>query len=157
VTAGTDQKCARCIEFGASAAINYNTEDFAARTRELTNGEGVDVILDCVGGSYLEANLQTLKVDGALVVIGLTGGASGTLHMGLLLTRRLRVIGSTLRTRPAAEKAAIVTGFEARFGAALAAGRLQVPIEKVFPLERAADAHRLVASSTHFGKVILTV
>ena len=157
VTAGTDEKCARCTAFGASAAINYNKEDFAARVRELTSGEGVDVILDCVGGSYLEANLQSLKLDGALVVIGLTGGASGTLHMGLLLTRRLRVIGSTLRTRPVAEKALIVQGFEAQFGAALAAGRLQVPIERVFPLAQAADAHRLVASGTHFGKVLLEV
>lgn len=157
VTAGSDDKCRRCVELGAAAAVNYNTEDFAARVRELSGGAGVDVVLDCVGGSYLERNLACLAVGGRLVVIGLTGGASGTANLGLMLMRRLQIIGSTLRARPAAEKAAIVAGFVERFGAAVAAGRVRVVVDRVLPLERVAEAHRVVAAGEHFGKVVLRV
>jgi len=157
VTAGSDEKCRRCLAAGATAAINYRTEDFAARARELTAGRGVDVILDHIGARYLAANLQALAVGGRLVVIGLMGGATGELSLAELLVRRLSVIGSTLRSRSVAEKAAIVDGFTARFGAALAAGRLRPPIDRVLPLAEAAEAHRLMQRSAHFGKIVLRV
>jgi putative PIG3 family NAD(P)H quinone oxidoreductase len=157
VTAGSADKCRRCLELGASAAIDYKQEDFAERVRELTGGAGVDVILDAIGGAYLERNVASLAVGGRLVVIGLTGGASATINLALLLTRRLHVVGSTLRTRSNAEKAEIVTGFRERFGRAVAGGRLRVVVDRVLPLAQAAEAHRVVAASTHFGKVILRV
>ncbi len=157
VTAGSEERCRRCVELGAAAAIQYRTEDFAARVREITGGAGVAVVLDCVGGPYLEANLASLAVGGRLVVIGLTGGASGTLNLGAVLTRRLELIGSTLRSRPSSEKAAIVAGFVERFGAALEAGRLRVVVDRVLPIERVAEAHRAVAAGEHLGKVVLTL
>lgn len=157
VTAGSESKCRRCLELGADAAIDYNREDFAERVRELTDGGGVDVILDCIGGSYFERNVASLAIGGRLVIIGLTGGAQATIPLGLVLTRRLQVIGSTLRARTAADKAAIVSAFLARFGEALEAGRLRVVVDRVLPLAEAPEAHRVVARSDHFGKVILAV
>jgi putative PIG3 family NAD(P)H quinone oxidoreductase len=157
VTAGSDEKCARCLELGASVAINYRSADFAERVLGVTEGRGVDVILDSIGASYLEKNLRCLTVSGRLVVIGLTGGAQAEVNLGALLTRRLEVIGSTLRARPVAEKAEIVRSFRERFGAALDAGRLRVVVDRVLPLASAPEAHRVVASSIHFGKVILQV
>src|SRR5581483_1612251 len=157
VTAGSAEKCARCLELGADAAINYREDDFAEQIAELTEGKGVDVILDPIGGAYLERNVQSLAIGGRLVVIGLTGGASAPINLAVMLMRRLQLTGSTLRVRSAAEKAAIVRGFEERFGAAVAAGRLRVVVDRVLPLERAGEAHRLVAESGHFGKVVLRV
>jgi len=157
VTAGSDEKCARCLELGASAAINYRSEDFAERVLALTEGSGADVILDSIGAAYLEKNLRCLAVAGRLVVIGLTGGSQAELNLAALLTRRLEIIGSTLRARPTAEKAEIVRSFRERFGAALDGGRLRVVVDRVLPLASAPEAHRLVASSVHFGKVILQV
>jgi len=157
VTAGSEAKCRRCVELGADAAIDYNREDFAVRVKELTSGRGVDVILDSIGGSYFERNLASLAVGGRLVIIGLTGGAQSTIQLGALLTRRLSVIGSTLRARSVEEKAAIVSAFLGRFGEGLEAGRLQVIVDRILPLAEAPDAHRVVARSEHFGKVILRV
>ncbi|MEW6272503.1 MAG: NAD(P)H-quinone oxidoreductase [Thermodesulfobacteriota bacterium] len=157
VTAGSPEKCRRCVALGATAAIDYKQEDFAERIRELTGGAGVDAILDAIGGAYLERNVASLAIGGRLVVIGLTGGASASLNLAQLLIRRLHVIGSTLRTRSNAEKAEIVAGFRERFAAAVAAGRLRVVVDRVLPLAQAAEAHRVVAASTHFGKVILRV
>jgi NADPH:quinone reductase-like Zn-dependent oxidoreductase len=157
VTAGSPEKCTRCVELGATAAIDYKQEDFAARVRELTSGRGVDVVLDCIGGSYFERNVASLAPGGHLVVIGLTGGASAEINLATLMMRRLHVIGSTLRARPVAEKAEIVAGFTERFAAALAAGRLGVIVDRVLPLAQAPDAHRAVAASEHFGKVVLRV
>jgi tumor protein p53-inducible protein 3 len=157
VTAGSDEKCQRCRELGADVAINYRSGDFAPAVREATGGRGVDAVLDCVGGRYLAQNIDCLAVDGRLVIIGLIGGATAQINLAALLLRRLRVIGSTLRTRSAAEKADTVARFQARFGAALAAGRLRPPIECVLPLSQAAEAHRIVQSSRHFGKVVLRV
>jgi putative PIG3 family NAD(P)H quinone oxidoreductase len=155
VTAGSDEKCRRCEELGATAAINYQTEDFAARARELTDGRGVDVVLDHIGARYLAANLRALASGGRLVLIGLMGGAHGEISLADLLIRRVAVIGSTLRTRPVDEKARIVAGFRERFGAALAAGRLRPVVDRVMSFEQAADAHRLMQSSAHFGKIVL--
>lgn len=157
VTAGSAEKCARCVELGAAAAIDYKREDFGARIRELTGGRGVDVVLDCIGGSYFERNVASLAIGGRLVVIGLTGGASSEINLATLMLRRLHVIGSTLRARGAAEKAEIVAGFQARFGDAVSTGRLGVIVDRVLPLAQAPDAHRAVAASEHFGKVVLRV
>jgi len=157
VTAGSDEKCRRCVELGAAAAINYRTEDFVGRIRELTGGRGVDVVLDAIGGSYFARNVASLATGGRLVVIGLTGGASSEIDLATLMLKRLHVIGSTLRTRSVTEKAEIVAGFEQRFGAAVAAGRLGVTVDRVLPLAQAPEAHRAVAASEHFGKVVLQV
>ena len=157
VTAGSDEKCERCRAHGADVAVNYRTGDFAAQVREATDGKGVDVVLDSIGGKYLAANLDCLAIDGRLVIIGLIGGAKADINLAMLLLRRLRVIGSTLRTRSAADKAEIVARFVARFGDALNAGRIKPVIDRVLPLEQAAEAHRIVQASTHFGKVVLRV
>ena len=157
VTAGSDEKCRRCEALGATAAINYRREDFSTRVRELTNGRGVDVVLDHIGAAYLAKNLAALAPGGRLVLIGLMGGAQGEVNLAPLLMRRLALIGSTLRGRSVAEKGRIVESFRARFGTALAAGRLRPPIDRVLPLAEAAEAHRLMQSSAHFGKIVLRV
>lgn len=157
VTAGSDEKCARCREHGADVAINYREGSFAAAVRAASGGAGVGVILDCVGGRYLEPNLECLALDGKLVIIGLIGGARAEINLAGLLMKRQSVIGSTLRSRSNGDKAALVRAFLARFGAALEQGTIRPVIDRVLPLERAADAHRLVQSSEHFGKVVLRV
>jgi len=157
VTVGSSDKAARCVELGATAAIDYRTEDFSARVRELTDGRGVEVVLDHIGARYLSQNLACLAVNGRLVEIGLMGGAQAEVNLGLLLVRRLAVIGSTLRGRSNAEKAAMVRAFRDRFGQSLAAGRLRPVIHAILPLGDAAEAHRLMQSSAHFGKIVLRV
>jgi NADPH:quinone reductase-like Zn-dependent oxidoreductase len=157
VTAGSREKCARCLELGATVAINYRDTDFAAAVREATAGRGVDVVLDSIGARYLAPNVASLAPGGALVLIGLMGGARAEIDLAALLLKRARVVGSTLRARPLAEKARIVRAFETRFGEALRTGRLRPVIDRVFRLGEAAEAHRLVQSSAHFGKVVLRV
>jgi putative PIG3 family NAD(P)H quinone oxidoreductase len=157
VTAGSDAKCERCLALGADAAINYRTGDFVAEVRRATGDEGVDVVLDSIGAAYFEKNLAALRIGGRLVLIGLMGGAKTEVNLAALLGRRLSVIGSTLRTRSLAEKAAIVGGFRARFGLELEAGTLRPVVDRVLPLAQAADAHRLLEASEHFGKVVLRV
>jgi len=157
VTAGSDEKCAQCRELGADVAINYRTQKFADRVREATDGRGVDVVLDSIGAPYLDGNLASLAIGGRLVLIGLMGGAKVEANLAVLLAKRASVIGSTLRTRPVEEKAAIVAGFQRRFGADLAAGRIRAIVDRVLPLARAADAHRAMKASEHFGKIVLAV
>jgi len=157
VTVGSDDKARRCEALGAAAAVNYRTEDFAARVQELTGGAGVGVVLDHIGAKYFAKNVSTLAIGGRLVEIGLMGGAQSEINLALFLIRRLAVIGSTLRTRSVEEKAAIVGGLRDRFGAALAAGRLKPEVHAVVPLDRAADAHRMMKASEHFGKIVLRV
>jgi putative PIG3 family NAD(P)H quinone oxidoreductase len=157
VTAGSPEKCRRCLEHGADVAIDYRTEDFAERAREATGGKGVDLVLDSIGARYLAQNVASLAIGGRLVLIGLMGGARGEIDLAMLLMKRLRVIGSTLRARPAEEKASIVEALGRRFGAALAAGRLKPVVDRVLPLAEAAEGHRLVKSSVHFGKIALRV
>jgi NADPH:quinone reductase-like Zn-dependent oxidoreductase len=157
VTAGSPEKCERCTALGADLAIDYRRESFEERVREATDAKGVDVVLDSIGAAYLAGNLASLAVGGRLVLIGLMGGAKTEIGLGPLLVRRLSVIGSTLRARPAAEKAALVAGFERRFGADLAAGRIRPVVDRVLPLEAVAEAHRAVKASEHFGKVVLGV
>jgi putative PIG3 family NAD(P)H quinone oxidoreductase len=157
VTVGSDDKGRRCVALGAAAAINYKTEDFAERVLALTEGAGVGVVLDHIGAKYLAKNLSSLVIGGRLVEIGLMGGAQSEINLALMLARRLAVIGSMLRSRSVEEKAAIVRAFRDRFGHSLAAGRLTPEIHTVLPLERAADAHRMMKASEHFGKIVLRV
>jgi putative PIG3 family NAD(P)H quinone oxidoreductase len=157
VTAGSDEKCARCLALGADLAVNYRSGDFVAACKELSGGRGVDVVLDSIGAAYLERNLASLAVGGRLVLIGLMGGAKAEIGLGALLVRRLQLIGSTLRARPAAEKARIVADFAARFGPALAAGEIRPIVDRVLPLARVAEAHRAMKASEHFGKIVLRV
>lgn len=157
VTAGSEEKCQRCRAHGADVAVNYREHDFAEAVREATSGKGVNVVLDSIGARYLAGNLDSLGVGGRLVLIGLMGGARGEIDLAKLLHKRQQVIGSTLRARAVTEKARIVEAFERRFGEALRAGRIRPVVHRVLPLEQAAEAHRLVASSEHFGKVVLRV
>jgi putative PIG3 family NAD(P)H quinone oxidoreductase len=157
VTAGSAEKCCRCTALGAAAAIDYHAEDFVARVQALTEGRGVGVVLDHIGAKYLAQNLSVLAPGGRLVEIGLMGGAKAEVNLGILLTRRLSIIGSTLRSRSADDKADIVRQFRARFGAAVAAGRLRPVVHTTLPLAEAADAHRLMKSNAHFGKIVLRV
>jgi len=157
VTAGSDEKCRQCEALGADLAVNYREADFATAVKEWTGGQGVDVVLDSIGAPYLEGNLASLKVGGALVLIGLMGGAKAEINLGGLLLKRQRVIGSTLRARPVEEKASIVAGLLDRFGAALGAGSLTPVVHATYPLAEAAEAHRVMQASEHFGKLVLTV
>lgn len=156
-TAGSDEKCAACVKLGASAAVNYRTGDFAARVAELTGGRGVDVVLDIVGAPYFERNLQCLATDGRLVVVSVQGGAKvENLDLFLVMRKRLVITGSTMRPRTTAEKGAIAAALRARVWPALDAGRAGPVVHAVFPLADAAAAHRLMESSTHVGKIVLS-
>ena len=157
VTAGSDAKCAKCRELGADVAVNYNEADFVAAAKEATNGAGVDLVLDYIAGPYLDRNLRALAVGGRLVVMGLMGGAKAELNLGLVMMKRLQIIGSTLRARPVEEKAAIVDGFLRRFGKALEEGAIGPVVDQVLPLAEAAEAHRRMEASDHFGKLVLSV
>ncbi len=156
-TAGSSEKCERCLELGADAVANYREDDWVEVVKNATQGRGVDVVLDSIGAAYLEKNLASLAVDGSLVVIGLMGGAKSEISLGNLLMRRLRVIGSTLRSRSIDSKAELVAAFLTRFGDDFAAGNIRPTIHQVFELADARDAHRLMKSSEHFGKIILRV
>jgi NADPH2:quinone reductase len=157
-TAGSAEKCDAILRLSADAAINYRDEDFAARVKELTGGGGVNVVLDMVGASYLARNLRCLAMDGRLVLIAFLGGAKvQDLDLTTIMTRRLTVTGSTMRPRTAAQKAAIADALRAKVWPVLDAGRCGPLVHEVFPLERAADAHRLMESSTHVGKIMLKV
>jgi NADPH2:quinone reductase len=156
-TAGSDQKCAACKELGAKRAINYRTEDFVAAIKQETHGRGVDVILDMVAGDYLPREVECLAEDGRLVIIALLGGSRAPLDMNAVLRRRLTVTGSTLRPRPVEFKAAIARRLRAVVWPLIEAGRLKPMLFKTFPLTEASDAHALMESSQHVGKIVLTV
>jgi putative PIG3 family NAD(P)H quinone oxidoreductase len=155
VTAGNDAKCEQCRKLGADVAVNYRTAKFVDAVKEATGGRGVDVILDSIGAPYLADNLSSLAVGGRMSVIGMMGGPKAELNLGLVLMKRLSIIGSTLRARSVHEKAALVAGFLARFGDDLAAGRIRAIVHRVLPLAEAAAAHRALAASEHFGKIVL--
>jgi NADPH2:quinone reductase len=154
-TAGSDEKCAACTRLGAATAINYHTEDFVGRVRAETGGRGVDVILDIIGGDYLQRNIDCLGMDGRLVQVGLMGGPRGQINLAAILQRRLTLTGSTLRPRTPDEKGAIARELEARVWPLLAAKRVAPVIHRTFPLANAADAHRLLESGEVIGKVVL--
>jgi putative PIG3 family NAD(P)H quinone oxidoreductase len=154
-TAGSPEKLARCAELGADMGVDYNRQDFAERVRDATGGRGVDVILDTIGGSYLPRNVASLATGGRCVTIGLTGGRRGELDLAALLAKRASVHATSLRARPGGEKAAIVAGVRRDVWPLLAAGRIRPVVDRAFPMPQAADAHRHVEASRHFGKVLL--
>jgi putative PIG3 family NAD(P)H quinone oxidoreductase len=154
-TAGGAARAERCLELGAQVAIDHRREDVLLRVQEITEGRGVDVILDVVGGAYLDTNLRALATGGRLVVIGLLRGARAELDLGLLMTRRASVTGTTLRARPAAEKAAIIAAVRAHLWPLLDDGRLRTVVHARLPLAEAGAAHELLASGDVFGKVLL--
>jgi NADPH2:quinone reductase len=156
-TAGSDEKARACEGLGAARGINYRTEDFVAVVHHETAGKGVDVILDIVGGDYLDRNLQAAAVDGRIVIIATQGGARAELKLGILLMKRLTVTGSTLRSRTVAEKAAVADAVRRNVWPLLEAGRVRPVIDATFPLAQAATAHELIDSSKHIGKIVLTV
>ena len=157
VTVGSDEKAARCIELGAVDAINYKEESFGVRAREIS-GRGVDLVLDNIGASYLGADLDALAPDGRLVVIGSMGGERmAPLDFGLLLSKRIQITGSTLRSKSGEAKGSLVAAFLERFGEALQDGKVRPIVDRVLPLSEAPEAHRLMKSSAHFGKIVLRV
>lgn len=155
VTAGSDEKCRACERLGAERAINYRTEDFAKVVKELTGGRGVDVILDMVAGDYVQRELSCLADDGRLALIAFLGGSKTTLDMNDILRRRLTISGSTLRPRPVQVKAAVARALEDRIWPLIAKGEIRPVIYRTFALERASEAHALMESSEHVGKIIL--
>ena len=158
VTAGSAAKCAACVALGAEAAIDYRQEDFVARVLALTDGRGVDVVLDMVAGGYLSRNTQVLAQDGRLVVIAVQGGTRDpALNIALVMMKRLVITGSTMRPRSAAEKAAIAGELRAQVWPLLESGACAPVIHGVFALEAVGDAHRLMESSAHVGKIVLTM
>lgn len=157
-TVGSQEKAARLRELGVAHTINYKTSDFADEIARLTAQRGVDVILDHIGGAYFARNLASLARDGRLVIIGSMGGVRGSeIDVSSVLERRLSIIGSTLRSRSNEFKKELVAAFLEQFGEELRAGLLRPIIDRVFPLASAAEAHRLMKSSEHFGKIVLRV
>jgi len=157
VTAGTATKCRACERLGAERAINYRSEDFVQAINETTGGRGVDVILDMVGGDYTPRNLGLLATEGRLVQIAFLRSPKTEVDLSLVMRRRLTVTGSTLRPRPPVEKGAIAAALERHVWPLLAAGKVIPTIEAVFPLARAADAHRALEAGNHVGKFVLSV
>jgi putative PIG3 family NAD(P)H quinone oxidoreductase len=155
-TAGSDEKCRACEQLGAERAINYRTEDFVDVVKQLTKGRGVDLILDIVGGDYIPRDLASLAVEGRLVVIGFMGGDTATIDFRRVLGRRLTITGSTLRPRTVEEKGEIAAALRKEVWPLLESGRVKPLIYRTFPLGDAAAAHRLMESSEHVGKIVLT-
>ncbi len=156
-TAGTDDKCRACESLGAERGINYRNEDFVEVVESLTDGKGVNVIIDMVAGSYVNREIQCLADDGRLVIIALLGGAKGEVNFGEIMRRRLTITGSTLRPRPVTFKQEIANKLRERIWPLLASRRIRPVIHQVFPLAQAADAHALMETSTHVGKIMLEV
>jgi NADPH:quinone reductase len=156
-TAGSDDKARACERLGAVRGINYRTEDFVEVMRAETGGKGIDVTLDMVAGSYVPRNLEIAALEGRVVVISLLGGSRAEVNMGLILTKRLTLTGSTLRTRTVAQKAEVADAVHKNIWPLLAAGRVRPVIHATFPLAEAAEAHRLMETSNHIGKIVLTV
>ena len=155
-TAGSDEKCAACLALGADHAINYKTHDFVAEAMKFTNGRGVDVVLDMVAGAYVAREIECLAEDGRLVIIAVQGGMKAEFNAGLLLRRRLVITGSTLRPRPVAFKTAIAQALRERVWPLLAQGKVKPVIHSVFEAAHAAQAHALMESNQHIGKIVLT-
>ena len=155
VTAGSDDKCAACLALGADHAINYRTQDFVAETLRATGGKGANVVLDMVAGDYIGRELECMADDGRLALIAVQGGTSSKINAGLLLRKRLTLAGSTLRPRSVAYKSLLAKQLRASVWPLIEAGHIKPVIHQVFPAERAADAHTLMESSAHVGKIVL--
>jgi NADPH2:quinone reductase len=156
-TAGSAEKCEACRKLGADVAVNYKTEDFVAATKAATDGKGADVILDMVGGDYIGRNYEAATVEGRIVQIAFQGSSKATVDFRRLMLKRLHHTGSTLRSRSVADKAAIARAVEANVLPLIAAGKVKPVIYKTFRLHDAAKAHALMETSTHIGKIVLTV
>jgi NADPH:quinone reductase-like Zn-dependent oxidoreductase len=154
-TAGSAEKCAACEALGAERAFNYRDTEFVAAVRERTGGRGVNVVLDIVGGEYLQRNLDVLAVDGRLVQVGMLGGSTAHINLASVLQRRLWITGSTLRPRTVAEKGAIARAVHEHVWPLLESDTMRVLVHATFPLREAAEAHRVMESSTHIGKLVL--
>jgi len=157
VTVGSKEKADACVKLGADHAINYKTQDFVAEVKTATGGKGVEVILDMVGGDYVDRNYDAAAVDGRIVQIALLGGGKATINVGKLMMKRLNHTGSTLRPRSNADKAAMVAAIEAKVMPLFREGRIKPLMDSSFPLEKAADAHRRMETSEHIGKIVLVV
>ena len=155
VTVGSQEKADACLKLGADHAINYKTQDFVTEVRAATDGKGVEVILDMVGGDYVDRNYDAAAVDGRIVQIALLGGGKATINVGKLMVKRLHHTGSTLRPRSNADKAAMVAAIEAKVMPLFREGRIKPLMDSSFPLEKAADAHRRMETSEHIGKIVL--
>lgn len=155
VTAGSDEKCAACVQQGADHAINYKTQDFVAEVKRLTGGRGVDVVLDMVGGDYLPREVECTAEDGRIALIAVQGGTKAQMDVAALLRKRLWIIGSTLRPRSIAYKTVIAQELRERVWPLIEAGKVRPVIHAVFPATQAAQAHALMESSVHVGKIVL--
>ena len=156
VTAGSDEKCAACVALGADHAINYKTADFAEEVRKLTNGKGVNVILDMVAGSYVAREIECMAEDGRLVIIAVQGGIKAEFNAGLVLRKRLTITGSTLRPRSIEFKTAIAKALQEKVWPLLESGAIKPVIHSIFAAADAAKAHTLMESNQHIGKIVLT-
>jgi len=156
VTAGSSQKLDACRKLGADITINYRDEDFVQALSNATSGHGADVILDIMGASYLSKNVDSLAADGRLVIIGMMGGAKAELNLGKLMTKRGSVLSTTLRARPAAQKAEIVAAVRENAWPLVERGTIRPIVDQVLPLSDAAEGHRIMAASSHIGKILLT-
>jgi NADPH2:quinone reductase len=157
VTVGSQEKADACLKLGADRAINYKTEDFVVEVKAATGGHGADVILDMVGGDYIERNYDAAAIEGRIVQIAFLGGPKATVNFAKLMVKRLHHTGSTLRPRSLADKAVMVSAIEAKVLPLLREGKVKPLIDSTFPLEKAADAHRRMETSEHIGKIVLTV
>ncbi len=155
-TAGSAEKLELCRSLGADVTVNYHEQDFVEEARAATDGRGADVILDNMGASYLARNIDALATEGRLVIIGMQGGAKGELNVGKLLTKRAAVIGTTLRSRPVEEKAAICAAVVEHVWPLLADGTVRPVIHATYPLDQAGEAHQLMEDGGHSGKILLT-
>lgn len=156
-TAGSDEKCAACLELGAEAAVNYRQMDFGGLSRDWTDGRGLDLILDMVGGSYIARNIRALAVEGRLVMIAFLGGPKAEQNFAQIMVKRLTVTGSTLRPQSVAAKAKIAEELEERVWPLLASGRVAPVMDHTFALKDAANAHKRMEKSTHIGKIVMKV
>ena len=157
VTVGSQDKADACLKLGADRAINYKTQDFVAEAKAATDGKGPDLILDMVGGDYIDKNYDAAAVDGRIVQIAFLGGPKATVNFAKLMVKRLHHTGSTLRPRSVADKAAMVSAIEAKVLPLMRDGRIKPVMDSSFPLEKAADAHRRMETSAHIGKIVLMV
>jgi NADPH2:quinone reductase len=155
-TAGSDEKCAACLSLGAHHAINYKSQDFVEEVQRITDGRGVDVVLDMVAGSYVAREVECMAEDGRIVIIAVQGGVKSDFNAGLVLRRRLVITGSTLRPRPVAFKGAIAQALRERVWPLLASGAIRPVIHSTFAAEDADKAHALMESNQHIGKIVLT-
>jgi len=157
ITAGTAEKCEACRKLGADVAVNYKTEDFVALTKQATDGRGADVVLDMVGGDYIDRNYEAAAVEGRIVQIAFVGGPRASVDLWRLMAKRLTHTGSTLRARSIADKAAIARAVEAKVLPLIAAGSVRPVIDSTFPLIQAAAAQARMEAGNHIGKIVLTL